>query len=43
MTKTQPGLLLRQQEIVKLIDFFILGDKNDDKQIQMASEFMGLL
>lgn len=43
MNKTQPGLLLRQQEIVKLIDFFILGDNNDDKQVEMASEFMGLL
>lgn len=30
MTKTELELLCRQQEIVKLIDFFIFGDNNNN-------------
>lgn len=42
MTKTQSELLLRQQEIVKLIDFFISCDNNDDKQVNLQAPFKEL-
>ena len=40
MTKTQLELLCRQQEIVKLIDFFIFSDNNnnDDHVLDSISQ-----
>lgn len=37
MTKTELELLCRQQEIVKLIDFFILSDNNNDDEWVLGS------